>query len=887
MPTPAYERFGEQLERYYSIHSPAKIGTVPKILKRWEGKEEELVANLELKYGEKFVAAEEEIDDAPPPPPTLASDTAASAPAPAPVPDIDDMDLDLDSPLSVAWKDVDLDLPLSGLPSANVSGDLNTPWTSLNISKKLSIPKETTLSQEIEISDPPSILAAEQSAQNGVSSSSSDELVHCWESVQADLRNGSNQNNNVQVAVRARPLNSRERKMAAAVVVKITAGAEGGGSSNHGQIKLDNSAAGAGRSFTPRVFGFDNCFDSMQPDLTKAGKSTSFASQRTVFEKLGYRLLANCWAGYNVSLLCYGQTGSGKSYSMQGSDATMAGEDAGILPRITRHLFYQIEQQRLQNKQQHQKLNGAGMSTDEGTNDFMVQAAYVEIFNEKIRDLLNPDGTNLRVREHPNTGVYVEDLLSVEVSNYGDVESLMQDGTQARAVASTNMNAASSRSHAIFTVTFTQTSLMKSSTSDQPISFSKVSKLNLIDLAGSEDQRSSGSKGARLKEAGCINKSLSALGNCISQLAAAASNDTKGATDADAASPNTSLGRKTLKRGGSPATSGGSGKGFVPYRDSKLTWLLCESLGGNAHTIMLATISPADCNFEETLSTLRYADNAKKIKTKATVNESETDKLISDLRSQIQALRDQIAHAPPAENDAVAGGGGGDDGKGGRTLVRRMSAERRMSAHMESLCGQLGKSAQWREENKEMSKKVAVKRRQSLLAMTGYQAERTSTPHLVLVSEDSSLSGQVFHSFPLGLTLFGSEPVQAGEAATTDVPPSPPPVGARRRGTLTPKLRNRRPTMTPIHEVIIIVRYACTDSLTHATHARTIPCMHQPNLTRTKLQADKVGITTTARHSSTHFAILINLRQCTGCWGGRQRQRIKPGITAGASKKTT
>jgi kinesin family protein 1 len=610
-----YADFGVQLEQYYSVHSPSKIGTVHRIIKRWKGKEGELIAGLELKYGEKFgmgTGVPDEVDDSPPSPPQPG--------------DYDDsnMGIDLDSPLSVAWKDIDLDAPLSDLSAASLS-DLSA-WSTATM-PEVEIqppPRPTKMSKEIEIPD-----AHDTPVHPG--SGEHEELAHCWRSVKADLRSGGNQQNNVQVAVRARPLNSRELKLGSKVAVKITATTtvtEGSGSSNHGQIKLDNSGEGLGRQVVPRVFGFDYCFDSMQPDLTKAGGSTSFASQRSVFEKLGYRLLANCWAGYNVSLLCYGQTGSGKSYSMQGSES-MAGDDAGILPRITRHLFYQIEQRRMEEKERTQTSHGVDTAADDGSDDgrddgrdFMVQAAYVEIFNEKIRDLLNPDGINLRIREHPHTGVYVEDLLAVEVSNYDDVHSLMQDGTQARAVASTNMNAASSRSHAIFTITFTQTSLMKSPGSDETISFSKVSKVNMIDLAGSEDQRSSGSKGARLKEAGCINKSLSALGKCISQLAAAAGSDAKAANESDISSSSSTGPPKHKRSVSAPIVTGStspsstspsstspssssSGKGFIPYRDSKLTWLLCESLGGNAHTIMLATISPADCNYEETLSTLR------------------------------------------------------------------------------------------------------------------------------------------------------------------------------------------------------------------------------------------------------------------------------------------
>uniref|UniRef100_A0A8B9NNH2 plus-end-directed kinesin ATPase n=1 Tax=Accipiter nisus TaxID=211598 RepID=A0A8B9NNH2_9AVES len=235
------------------------------------------------------------------------------------------------------------------------------------------------------------------------------------------------------------------------------------------------------------------------------------------------------------------------------------------------------------------------------------QVSYMEIYCERVRDLLNPKNKgNLRVREHPLLGPYVEDLSKLAVTSYTDIADLMDAGNKARTVAATNMNETSSRSHAVFTIVFTQ----KKHDTETDLSTEKVSKISLVDLAGSERADSTGAKGTRLKEGANINKSLTTLGKVISALAEVSKKKKK--TD------------------------------FIPYRDSVLTWLLRENLGGNSRTAMVAALSPADINYDETLSTLRYADRAKQIKCNAVINEDPNAKLVRELKEEVTRLKDLL-----------------------------------------------------------------------------------------------------------------------------------------------------------------------------------------------------------------------------------------------------
>uniref|UniRef100_A0A9J7ZUD1 Kinesin family member 13Ba n=1 Tax=Cyprinus carpio carpio TaxID=630221 RepID=A0A9J7ZUD1_CYPCA len=312
-------------------------------------------------------------------------------------------------------------------------------------------------------------------------------------------------------------------------------------------------------------------------------ETEKFAGQDVVFQCLGESLLHNAFQGYNACIFAYGQTGSGKSYTMMGSV-----DQPGLIPRLCSSLFERTVQ--------HQR---------EGES-FTVEVSYMEIYNEKVRDLLDPKGSRqaLRVREHKVLGPYVDGL-----SRLADIESLMSEGNKSRTVAATNMNEESSRSHAVFKIILTHTLKdLQSGTSGE-----KVSKLSLVDLAGSERAAKTGAAGERLKEGSNINKSLTTLGLVISALA-----------------------------------DQGAGKNknkFVPYRDSVLTWLLKDSLGGNSRTAMVATISPAADNYDETLSTLRYADRAKSIVNHAVVNEDPNARIIRELREEVEKLRDQLTQA--------------------------------------------------------------------------------------------------------------------------------------------------------------------------------------------------------------------------------------------------
>ncbi|KAE8293329.1 Kinesin-like protein KIF1B [Larimichthys crocea] len=332
----------------------------------------------------------------------------------------------------------------------------------------------------------------------------------------------------------------------------------------------------------PKTFSFDYSYWSHTTP-----EDPSFASQNLVYNDIGKEMLAHAFEGYNVCIFAYGQTGAGKSYTMMGKQEE--GQE-GIIPMLCEDLFEKINE-----------------DTNKEELSYSVEVSYMEIYCERVRDLLNPKNKgNLRVREHPLLGPYVEDLSKLAVTSYTDIADLMDAGNKARTVAATNMNETSSRSHAVFTIVFTQ----KKHDSETDLSTEKVSKISLVDLAGSERADSTGAKGTRLKEGANINKSLTTLGKVISALA--------------------EVSKKKKK------------SDFIPYRDSVLTWLLRENLGGNSRTAMVAALSPADINYDETLSTLRYADRAKNIKCNAVINEDPNNKLVRDLKDEVARLKELL-----------------------------------------------------------------------------------------------------------------------------------------------------------------------------------------------------------------------------------------------------
>ncbi|XP_014051951.1 chromosome-associated kinesin KIF4 isoform X2 [Salmo salar] len=312
--------------------------------------------------------------------------------------------------------------------------------------------------------------------------------------------------------------------------------------------------------------------------------------QEEVFNSAVSPLLCGLFKGYHATVLAYGQTGSGKTFSMGGT-YTSAQENeptVGVIPRVVRMIF--------QEREKHTDC------------EFSLAVSYLEIYNEDILDLLCPSvskdkPSNINIREDPKEGIKIVGLTEREVFSANEMVGCLELGNSARTVGSTAMNAASSRSHAIFTITLEQR--RGADKSDNV-----VSKLHLVDLAGSERQKKTKAEGDRLKEGISINRGLLSLGNVISALG----DESKKGT-------------------------------FVPYRDSKLTRLLQDSLGGNSHTLMIACVSPADSNIEETINTLRYADRARKIKNKPVVNVDPRAAEMKRLKQQVQELQVMLLHA--------------------------------------------------------------------------------------------------------------------------------------------------------------------------------------------------------------------------------------------------
>ncbi|KAJ5697490.1 hypothetical protein N7488_011174 [Penicillium malachiteum] len=345
-----------------------------------------------------------------------------------------------------------------------------------------------------------------------------------------------------------------------------------------------------GKVLEDKSFTFDNSFWSHDEE------DQHFAHQEDVYNCLGEEFLDHNFEGYHTCIFAYGQTGSGKSYTMMGTP-----EQPGLIPRTCEDLFQRIED---------------SPSPDISYN---VRVSYFEVYNEHVRDLLVPrtDPPHyLRIRESPSEGPYVKDLTEVTARNYNELMKFMRKGDMSRTTASTKMNDTSSRSHAVFTITLKQ--IHHDLSTDETTE--RTARIRLVDLAGSERAKSTEATGQRLREGSNINKSLTTLGRVIAALA----------------------GDPKKSRGGR------KGKELVPYRDSILTWLLKDSLGGNSKTAMIACIAPAD--YEETLSTLRYADQAKHIRTRARVNQdhvsaAERDAQIAEMAETIRTLQLSVSQA--------------------------------------------------------------------------------------------------------------------------------------------------------------------------------------------------------------------------------------------------
>jgi len=412
------------------------------------------------------------------------------------------------------------------------------------------------------------------------------------------------------------------------------------------------------------------------------------STQRQVYDETAYPLVESVMEGYNGTIFAYGQTGTGKSHTMQGNAEPP--EMRGIIPNSFVHIFEKID------------ADNAGVT-------YLVRASYLEIYNEEIRDLLGKDPKMKLDLKEKDTGVYVKDLTSYVVRSVKEIDQVMNIGQKNRSVGATLMNQESSRSHSIFTINV-ETSTEDPANPKKPKI--RAGKLNLVDLAGSERQGKTGATGDRLKEATKINLSLSALGNCISALVDGRSS-------------------------------------HIPYRDSKLTRLLQDSLGGNTKTVMFATVGPADYNYDETISTCRYANRAKNIKNKPKINEDPKDTMIREFQDEISRLKAQLE----------AQGGGGEVGDASwadeeqliedEIIEQTRVVEVMRGADEQKLLEMKGKNE---EEKKLIREQLAAdeKKREEIEAaitakreeLEAKQSERSELSNMMKVLEEKMLHGQ-------------------------------------------------------------------------------------------------------------------------------------------------
>ena len=458
----------------------------------------------------------------------------------------------------------------------------------------------------------------------------------------------------IQVGVRVRPFNTREKEHQSECIIEMPG-------QNQTKIKDEN---GKDRTFT-----FDHSFWShdgyrVLDDGYLQPVEENYADQKKVFDAVGRQILENAWEGYHCCLFAYGQTGSGKSYSMVGY-----GANKGIIPISCDEIFKRIGENKEPDK------------------TYEVQVSMLEIYNEKVQDLLirpdkRPQG-GLKIRESKVLGIFVEGLTKYPVTSYEEISKKMDEGYNNRTIGSTLMNATSSRAHTIVTIEFRQITMLAKRRSE------KLSMINLVDLAGSERSGATGATGDRLKEGCNINKSLLILGNVINCLADKAIGKNKNM--------------------------------LPPYRDSALTRILQNALGGNSKTVMICALSPALINYEETLSTLRYADRAKKIQNKAVINESEHDKMVRLLKEENSGLKKMIEDL---QKKLLGQGGvvGDDDKQAFLDLKEQYEANQKVMSDMQKTF----------EERLEEAKKSEGE-------YIGSHVD-ISLPHLVVLNEDPQLS---------------------------------------------------------------------------------------------------------------------------------------------------
>lgn len=474
---------------------------------------------------------------------------------------------------------------------------------------------------------------------------------------------------NVKVAVRVRPFSKRELNKGAKLIVKMQG-------NQTTLIDSDNQREKSFR-FDYSFWSHDGFEVNENGNLGKNSKSSNYVSQEDIFGKLGSNILNSAIEGYNGSLFAYGQTGSGKSFSVMGDQ-----KNKGIVPRICSELFHRLK-----------------ATEEKGVQD-EVTVSMLEIYNEKIRDLLESRTRdhNLHLRQHPKRGFYVEGLSKATIWNEQALLNKISSGEKQRTIAATKMNDHSSRAHTIVCINISRTKVREKMTT--------LSTINLVDLAGSERAKQTESSGARFEEAVNINKSLLTLGNCISSLC-------------------------------DQAKSKSSRNHHIPYRDSVLTSLLMNALGGNSKTVMLATISPDAENYEQTLSTLKYADRAKSIKNKAEVNRAETNKILADMINEKERLLKELQDLKATKTFGVS-----DE------ELRKMKEE-----HEAELKEYQDRSSNMEKAYKEKLKEVKHKMEEMADKEQAAEKELQEFPHLINVNEDPALTGKVIHILRPGQKL--------------------------------------------------------------------------------------------------------------------------------------
>eukprot|EP00929_Paragymnodinium_shiwhaense_P024576 TRINITY_DN15078_c0_g1_i1.p1 TRINITY_DN15078_c0_g1~~TRINITY_DN15078_c0_g1_i1.p1 ORF type:complete len:1061 (+),score=318.97 TRINITY_DN15078_c0_g1_i1:168-3350(+) len=474
----------------------------------------------------------------------------------------------------------------------------------------------------------------------------------------------------VCVGVRVRPFNAREIGLNAELCIEMA-----------GPVTGIKAADGKVTRFTfDESFWSHDQFYNDDAGYSNALPGSNYADQRYVFEVFGKRVLDNAWEGFHCCLFAYGQTGAGKSYSMVGY-----GANKGIVPISCEEIFTRIE------------------ANDKPGKKYEVTVSMIEIYNEAVQDLLilpeDRPKKGLEIRESKLLGIYIDGVVKRPVDTYPAIEAVIDEATSHRTVGSTLMNATSSRAHTVQTIEFKQVEQIMGK--EQV----KISMVNLVDLAGSEKAGQTGASGDRLKEGCAINSSLTALGNVIEKLAERSS----------------AKGKKKDQI-------------IIPYRNSKLTRLLQNALGGSSKTIMICALSPASSNFDETLSTLRYADRAKKIKNNAAVNENPQDKLLRELREENEKLKQMM-------EQSQQGGGGGEALDAG--ALKAMREKETEIQDMEAALQDMQKSfADKLAEAKRKDVDMELRKRGSVLG-----AGARNTPYIANLNEDSMLSAKITFVF--------------------------------------------------------------------------------------------------------------------------------------------